>query len=163
MAAGVMWAGCGGSAGVKIDASGLPTNRPVTQSDILRFPESHLYYPGSGVMRLVGASQSPTHPGEEPNTAYSGALLTAHTSPGSLFAWYQKTLATQGYTPATYYRLSSQTAGRAWQRHRRLQVQVAIYDPANLKADIGISVAPQTGTVVYEEVLVGYPPGLPKD
>jgi hypothetical protein len=158
-----MWAGCGGSPGVKLDASGLPTNRPVSRSEIRRFPESHLYYPGSVVLRMVGASQTPTHPGEEPNTAYSGAVLTARTSPGSLFAWYQATLAGRGYTPATYYRLSSQTAGRAWQRRRRLQVQVAIYDPAALKADLGITVAPPAETVVYEEVLVGYAPGLPRD
>jgi hypothetical protein len=141
----------------------LPTNRPVTRSEILRFPESHLYFPGSVVVRMVGASQSTTHPGEEPDTAYSGAILTARTSPGSLFAWYQDTLAGRGYTPATYYRLSSQTAGRAWQRHRRLQVQVGIYDAAALNADLGITVAPPAGILVYEEVLVGYPPGLPRD
>jgi hypothetical protein len=162
LATGLMWAGCGGSSGVKVDASGLPTNQAVTQRELLGFPETHLYYPGSTVVRKVGASQTPTHPGEEPNPAYSGAILTARTSAASLYTWYDNALTARGYTSAADYRPSSQTSGRAWQLHHRLQVQVGIFDPAALDSGLRMAGPVPAGTVVYEEILVGYPPGLPK-
>jgi hypothetical protein len=114
------------------------------------------------VVRLVGASQTATRPGEEPDPAYTGAILTVGTSPGSLFGWYESALAARSYSPAIDHRLASQTSGRAWQRHERLEVQVGIFDPAALESDMRISVAVPAGTIVYEEVVVGYSPGLPK-
>jgi hypothetical protein len=158
----LVWAGCGGSPGAKVDASGLPTNRPVTQQQLLLFPETHLYYPGSTVVRKVGASQTPTHPGEEPNPAYSGAILTARASAASLYTWYENALRARGYTSAADYRPSTQTSGQAWQLHHRLQVQVGIFDPAALDSNMRIAVTVPAGSIVYEEILVGYPPGLPK-
>jgi hypothetical protein len=135
----------------------------VTGAEVLRLPEAHLYYPGSTVVKAVGAGQTPTKPGEEPNPAYGGAILTARTSPASLHAWYEGSLAARGYTPATFYPQADQTSGWAWQLHHRLQVQVGIFDPAALRADAGIAVPLPAGTIVYEEVLGGSPPGLPRD
>jgi hypothetical protein len=72
-------------------------------------------------------------------------------------------LAAQGYTAATPFRPSTQTSARAWQRHHRVQVQVGVFDPAALRAATGISVPVRPGTIAYEAVLVGYPPGLPRE
>jgi hypothetical protein len=126
-------------------------------------PGARLYYPGSTVVRPVGASETPTHPGEEPNPAYTGAILTAAASPASLYAWYASALSARGYTPATSFRPSTQTSARAWQRHHRVQVQVGVLDPAALRADLGIVLTLRPHTVAYEAVLVGYAPGLPKE
>jgi hypothetical protein len=115
------------------------------------------------VVRLVGASQTPTHPGEEPNPAYTGAILTAAASPDILYAWYTAALAARGYSPATSFRPSTQTSARAWQRQHRVQVQVGVLDPAALEAHLGISLALRPPTIAYETVLVGYAPGLPKE
>ncbi len=109
----------------------------------------------------VGANQTPTEPGEEPNPAYTGAVLTVATTPARLYGWYAHELGAHGYAPAADYRPASQVSGRAWQRHRRLQVQVGIFDSEARRADRGIAAAP-AGTLVYEAVIVGYPPGLPK-
>jgi hypothetical protein len=156
------WAACTGSSGFKVDASGLPANQPVTRGELQRFPESRLFYPGSTLVRQIGADQTPTSPGEEPDAAYTGAIVTAHTSSALLFAWYATMLSSRGFSPAISHRLSTQTSGQAWQRHRRLQVQVGVFDAASLKAATGISVAAPPGTIVYESILVGYKPGLPK-
>jgi hypothetical protein len=156
------WTACGGPSAVKVDASGLPTNQPVTRSELQHFPESHLFYPGSTMVRQIGANQTPTSPGEEPDAAYTGAILTAPVSSTALFVWYATMLNGRGFTAAISHRLSTQTAGQAWQRHRRLQVQVGVFDPAALEAATGIRVAVPSGTVVYESILVGYRPGLPK-
>jgi hypothetical protein len=156
-------AGCAGSTGDHVDGSGLPTNRPVSQGDLSGLPGAHLYYPGSTVVQPVGASQTPTHPGEEPNPAYTGAILSAPASPAALYAWYAAALAARGYTAATSFRPSAQTSARAWQRRHRVQVQVGVFDLAALRADLGISVPVRPGVIAYEAVLVGYPPGLPKE
>jgi hypothetical protein len=136
--------------------------RPVTEADLLGYPEARLYFPGSHLVKVVGADQSPTHPGEEPNPAFVGAILTVAATPSRLYDWYGTWLAGRGFTPATDYRPSTQTSGLAWQSHRRLQVQVGIFDPKRLESDQGLSVNSPPGTIVYEELLVGYPPGLPK-
>ena len=156
------WTACGASSGVKVDASGLSTNQPVTRGELQNFPESRPFYPGSTVVRQIGADQTPTSPGEEPDAAYTGAILTAQASSTALFAWYATMLNGRGFTPAISHRLSTQTSGQAWQRHRRLQVQVGVFDPAALEAATGITVAVPPGTIVYESILVGYRPGLPK-
>jgi hypothetical protein len=156
------WAACGVSSAVKVDASGLPTNRPVTRGELQHFPESRLFFPGSTVVLQIGANQTPTSPGEEPDAAYTGAIFAAHASSTALFAWYATTLNGRGFTPAISHRLSTQTSGQAWQRHGRLQVQVGVFDPAALQSATGIRVAVPLGTIVYESILVGYRPGLPK-
>jgi hypothetical protein len=115
------------------------------------------------VVRSVGADQTPTHPGEEPNPAYSGAILTAKASPGSLYAWYASNLSARGFAPTTDYRPSTQVSGQAWQLHHRLQVQVGVFDPTALRTDMHITVTVPVGSLLYEAVLVGYPPGLPKE
>jgi hypothetical protein len=162
IAASLGWTACGASSSVKVDASGLPTNQPVTWGELLHFPEARLFYPGSTVVRQIGANQTPTGPGEEPDPAYTGAILTAHTSATSLFAWYATVLNGRSFAPAISHRLSTQTSGQAWQRQRRLQVQVGVFDPAALEPATGIGVAVAPGTIVYESILVGYRPGLPK-
>jgi hypothetical protein len=44
-----------------------------------------------------------------------------------------------------------------------VQVQVGVFDPAALRAATGMNVPAQPGVITYEAVIVGYPPGLPKD
>lgn len=158
----VALAGCHTTHRPTTDGSGLPADRPVKQADLLRYPQAHLYYPGSQLVKTVGADQTPTHPGEEPNPAYLGAILTVAASPPQLYDWYGRQLGGRGYVPAIDYRPSTQVSGQAWQSHHRLQVQVGVFDPVRLQADQGIRVAVPPGTVVYEVILVGYPPGLPK-
>jgi len=167
LVSGVVLAACGSGspspATPRLDASGLPVGQPVTQAEVARFPESRLQYPGSTVVRQVGASQTPTQPGEEPNPAYTGAILTAEATPSQLYAWYGAQLKARGFVPAVDYRPGSQTSGRAWQIHHRVQVQVGVFNPTFLRPDLGIDVTLRPGDIAYEAVLVGYPPGLPKD
>jgi hypothetical protein len=126
-------------------------------------PGAHLYLPGSTVLRPVGATQTPTHRGEEPNPAYTGAILTASASPAALYAWYAAALAARGYTAATPFPPATEISARAWQLHHRIQVQVGVINPALLHQDAGLSVSLRPGSIAYEAVLVGYPPGLPRD
>jgi hypothetical protein len=83
-------------------------------------------------------------------------------SPRQLYAWYSHQLAASGFTPAADYRPATEISGQAWQRHQRLEVQVGVFDPRGLQNSTGLAAVPPPGGVVYEEVLVGYPPGLPK-
>jgi len=106
--------------------------------------------------------QTPAAGGEEPDPAFTGAILTAFTTPAALYSWYDAVLARRGFVPAVDFRPADQTSARAWQRDRRLQVQVGVFDPSRLEQDAGISVTLGQGQIVYEAVLVGYPPGLPK-
>lgn len=147
----------------QMDTSGLPTSRPVIRSDLVRFPQTHLRYPGSRLVKVVGADQTPTRPGEEPNPAYIGGIFTVRATPTQLYQWFQLRLSRVGFFPTADYRPSTETSGHAWQRFHRLQVQVGVLDPQSLRADLGIRVETPPGTVAYEEVLVGYAPGLPKD
>ena len=133
------------------------------ESDLATRPGAHLYYPGSTAVSRLGANQTPTEPGEEPNPAYVGSILTARVTPVQLYGWYARRLAALGYEPAAYYRPASQLSGWAWQRHHRLQIQVGIFDQRALQLDQGLDVALPAGAVIYEELIVGYPPGLPKD
>jgi len=53
--------------------------------------------------------------------------------------------------------MSDQTSGIAWRAPGgREQVQIGIFDAAELAAQQHISVVAGAGTVVYEQVLVGY-------
>lgn len=155
-------AGCHSSSQPSTDASGLPVDRPVRQTDLLRYPEVHLYYPGAHLVKTVGADQTPTRPGEEPNPAYIGAILTVAANPAQLYEWYGQQLNRQGFDSTVDFRPSTQVSGQAWQSHRRLQVQVGVFDPLRLQGDQGVSVAVPAGTIVYEVILVGYAPGLPR-
>jgi hypothetical protein len=136
---------------------------PVTRADLLKFPASRIVFPNSRLLRTVGADQTPTKPGEEPNPAYVGAILVAPTTPSHLYSWYDAALSDRGFRPATDFRLATQVSGQAWQSHRRKQVQIGVYDPALVRSETGIDVVVPPGSVAYEEVFVGYPPGLPKD
>jgi hypothetical protein len=156
-------AACGPQPSPRTDTSGLPVDRPVTVADLARIPVGRLFFPGSTQVKPLGASQTPTRPGEEPNPAYSGAILVVVAAPEQMFAWYQSQLAGRGFRPADYYRLADQTSGQAWQIHHRVQVQVAVLDPALLEQQQGVSVAVHSDEIVYEAIVVGYPPGLPKD
>ena len=157
----------GGAAGGPgaVDASGLPVHRPVLESDLRGQPGAHLYYPGSRLVSPVGADQTPTEPGQEPNPAYTGAILTVATTPARLYGWYSRQLAARGYVPTADYRPASQVSGKAWQRYHRVQVQVGVFDSTGhgvAAEGQGVAAAVPAGTLVYEEVIVGYPPGLPK-
>ncbi len=145
-----------------VDASGLPTNRPVLRSDLVRYPQSELHYPGSHLVKAVGADQTPTHPGDEPNPAYLGGIFTVRGTPTQLYQWFQLDLSRDGFSPAADYRPSSEISGLAWQHFHRLQVQVGVFDPQKLRNDQGIQVSIPPGTIAYEELLVGYAPGLPR-
>lgn len=157
----IVLAGCASSAR-HVDASGLPTNRPVLRSDLTGFSESRLRYPGSHLVMAVGADQSPTRPGEEPNPAYVGGIYTVRATAAQLYQWFQVELSHDGFSPAADFRPSTETSGQAWQRFRRLQVQVGVLDPQRLRADQGVELTLPQGAIAYEELLVGYPPGLPK-
>jgi hypothetical protein len=134
----------------------------VTRADLRVRPESHLFFPGSTIVAHVGADQTPTRAGEEPNPAYIGAVLIVGATSSQLYAWYGSRLQPRGFRPVTDYRLASQTSGRAWQIHHREQVQVGVFDPGLLKIDGRSSVVVAAGSIVYELDLVGYPPGLPR-
>jgi hypothetical protein len=118
--------------------------------------ESHLFYPGSNVVRSVGSNQIPRPHKGEPDPAFAGAILTAAVSPDQLYAFYDRELRARGFHPVNAYRPSSQVSGQAWEVDQRVQVQVGIFDPARLERDQGIATAPGPGTIVYETVLVGY-------
>lgn len=144
------------------DASGLPTERAVARSDLTRLPEAHIRFLGAVVVKAVGTDQKSNGDPQDPDPAYTGEILVARTTPSALFAWYGAILTGRGFSPAVYLPSSDQTAGEAWQFHHRLQVQVGVFDPPELKADRGISPHLSPGTIVYEAVLVGYLPGLPR-
>jgi hypothetical protein len=144
------------------DASGLPTNRPVLRSDLRGFSEAKLRYPGSRLVMSVGADQSPTRPGEEPNPAYVGGIYTVPATAAQLYQWFDGELTHHGFLPAADFRPSTETSGQAWQRFHRLEVQVGVLDPERLRADQGVELTKPPGTIAYEAVLVGYAPGLPK-
>lgn len=134
----------------------------MTRSELTRLPEAALRFPHSKLVKIVGMDQSPTHPGEEPNPAFSGAILTASTTPAALYSWYESALDRLGFAPTLDFRPSDQTSGHAWQLHHRLEVQVGVFDPKLLRDDARISITLRPGRLAYEAVVVGYPPGLPR-
>jgi hypothetical protein len=106
--------------------------------------------------------QSPSGDPAEPNPAYTGAILIADVNPDQLFAWYGRVLTKAGFRPAPYFRPSDQTSGESWQFHHRLQVQVGIFDPTLLRSEAGLAIQVPPGETLYQAVLVGYAPGLPR-
>ena len=135
---------------------GLPTNKPITQLELSARSEAQLRYPGSELVKIVGSDEIATRD-NEPDPAYAGAILTTTATATQLYAWYAHWLTARGYRQVTYYRMSDQTSGVAWRaRGGREQVQIGIFDAAELAAQQHISVAASAGTVVYEQVLVGY-------
>lgn len=134
---------------------GLPTNKPITQLELSARPEAQLRYPGSLVVKVVGSDEVATRD-SEPDPAYAGAILTTTATATQLYAWYAQWLTARGYHQVTYYRMSDQTSGVAWRAPGgREQVQIAVFDTAELAAQQHISVAADAG-IIYEEVLVGY-------
>ena len=158
----VLLGGCGGRPSRAADASGLPTGRAITRADLVRLPASRLRYPGSKVLELVGGDQTPNGDPEDPDPAYVGAVLTAKATPEQLYAWYRSVLERRGFAPATDLRPADETSGQAWHFHHRLQLQVGVLDPALLRTDRDITAPSVKGEIVYQAVLVGYMPGLPK-
>jgi hypothetical protein len=135
---------------------GLPTNKPITQLELSARPEAQLRYPGSQLVKIVGADEIATRD-SEPDPAYAGAILATTATATQLYAWYAQWLTARGYRPVTYYRMSDQTSGAAWRAPGgREQVQIGIFDTAELAAQQHVSVAVGAGGVVYEQVLVGY-------
>jgi hypothetical protein len=148
---------CGTSAGAQsVDAFGLPVGPPITRAELETHAESHLFYPGSKLVRRVGSNQIPNPHDTEPNPAYAGAILTASATPDQLYAFYRKELRPRGFYAVNDYRLSSQVSGRTWEVDQRVQVQVGIFNPLLLKQDQNITAVTQPGELVYEVVLVGY-------
>ncbi len=119
--------------------------------------ESHLYYPGSKVVRLVGSNQIAKTFEPEPDPAYAGAILTATATAAQLYAFYDQQLRAKGFYTEPDYHLSSEVSGRTWEIDQRVQVQVGIFDPALLEEDENIATSPGPGGLVYEVILVGYP------
>jgi hypothetical protein len=63
-----------------------------------------------------------------------------------------------------FYRLTDQPSGVAWQIHDgREQVQIAIFDPQLLARDQNITPAVPADGLIYEELLVAYPPASDTD
>jgi hypothetical protein len=153
-----MLTACGASrAATPVDAFGLPIGQPLTRAELASHRESHLFFPGSKVVRLVGSNQiaNPQEP-KEPNPAYAGAILTATVTADRLYAFYGQQLRARGFYPEPDYHLASQVSGRTWEVDRRVQVQVGIFDPGLLEQDQNIATAPGLGELVYEVILVGY-------
>jgi hypothetical protein len=150
---------CGRTPVPERDAFGLPLDRPISRADLGTHPEAGLSYPGSRLVRAVGSDQTAKPNGQEPDPAYGGAIFTAVTTPARLYAWYADWLTARGYHPVTYYRLTDQPSGVAWQvRDGREQVQVAVFDPRLLALDQHIRAPVAPGGLIYEELLVAYPP-----
>lgn len=150
---------CSGGAGTgtdRVDGFGLPVGQPITRAELASHPESHLFYPGSTLVRSVGSDQIANPAAGEPDPAYDGAILTVSASPDHLYSFYEQQLVARGYHSVTDYRLSSQVSGQAWEVDQRVQVQVGIFDPARLQQDQNITAVTQPGELVYEVVLVGY-------
>jgi hypothetical protein len=140
----------------RVDGFGLPVGQPITRAELATHAESHLFYPGSTVVRSVGSNQIANPAAGEPDPAYAGAILTVSATSDQLYAFYDQQLLAKGYHSVTDYRLSSQVSGQAWEVDQRVQVQVGIFDPALLQQDQNITTATQPGELVYEVVLVGY-------
>ena len=135
---------------------GLPINKPITQPELSAHPEAQLRYPGSLLVKSVGSDEVATGD-SEPDPAYSGAILTTTATATQLYAWYAQWLTAHGYHQVTYYRTSDQTSGVAWRAPGgREQIQVGVFDATELAAQQHISVRSDAGTVVYEQLLVGY-------
>lgn len=106
----------------------------------------------------IGSDETAKPNGQEPDPAYGGSIFTAGTTPTQLYAWYAAWLSAHGYHPVTYYRLTDQRSGVAWQvRDGREQVQIAVFDPRLLAVDQHVTATAPPGGVVYEELLVAYP------
>lgn len=158
VAAAVAVSGCTADTPPYRDAVGLPLNRPVTRADLHSHPEARLWFPGSRLVRAIGADQTSQQNGEEDDPAYAGAILTAHTTPARLYAWYAAQVAGRGYRGVIYYRQSDQPSGMAWQAPTgREQVQVAVYDPGQLAEQSHIRPRLPPGDLIYEELFVDYP------
>ena len=148
---------CSASTGSRgVDDFWLPVGQPITRAELAAYRESHLFYPGSKVIRSIGSNQISRPSEPEPDPAYTGAILTARVTADQLYAFYEHALSPQGFHTVNDYRLSSQVSGRAWEVDQRVQVQVGIFDPAMLEEDQKIATAPGPGDLVYEMVLVGY-------
>jgi hypothetical protein len=153
-------AGCASSRPVAtVDRFGLPLDRPILQRDLSTRPEAALAYPGSHRVTSIGSDQIAQSGGEEADPAYRGAIYTVAVTPTDLYAWYVRWLSARDYHPVTYYRLTDQLSGIAWQvSGGREQIQVAIYNPKLLATDPHLPATVPRGALVYEELLVAYPP-----
>jgi hypothetical protein len=148
--------GCASKSGVRLDAFGVPVNAPITRAQLAALPEAKLRYPGSVEVKSIGSDEVATKD-PEPDPAYTGAILTAAATPTQLYAWYTQWLTARGYQQVTYYRMTDQVSGMAWRAPKsREQVQVSVFDPAQLAEQQHITAQPPAGGVVYEAVLVGY-------
>ncbi len=108
------------------------------------------------MIKVVGSDEVATRD-SEPDPAYAGAILTTTATSAQLYAWYADWLTARGYQPVTYYRMADQTSGVAWRAPGgREQVQIGVFDAAELAAQQHVTVAERAGTLIYEEVLVGY-------
>ncbi len=154
--------GCAAGNGPGTDASGLPTSRPIVQSDLRDRPVARLVYPGSTLVKTVGADQTRNPQGDEPNPAYTGAIRVAPATTAQLYSWYGRWMQIHGFRAATYYRQADESSGQAWAWHHRLQLQLGVFEPMALAADQGIRFAVPPGSIIYEAVVVGYSTGLPK-
>jgi hypothetical protein len=136
----------------RADGLGLTLRQPVTQDDLRAHPESALLYPGSHMVRRIGADEHRQAGEHEPDPAYAGVIASTTVSVATLLGWYDRQLTASGYFRAAYYRPSNQVAGSAWTiPHSREQVQVGIYaSGAAPSGDV------RRGGVIYEEMLVSY-------
>jgi hypothetical protein len=148
---------CSASSAVHKDGFGLPTNRPLTRAELLSHPEAQLRYPDSRIVREIGSDEVAMPHENEPDPAYAGAILTAAATPERLYAWYSTQLAAAGYREVTFYRNPDEVSGKAWRApNGREQIQVAVFDPAQLAAQQKVTAAAPAGGVVYQQALVGY-------
>lgn len=134
----------------------MPVNAPVTRAQLAALPEANLRYPGSVEVKSIGSDEVKTKDAE-PDPAFVGAVLTTAATEAQLYAWYTEWLTGRGYQQVTYYRMTDQVSGMAWRAPKgREQVQVSVFDPAQLASQQHIIAQAPGGGVVYEAVLVGY-------
>lgn len=145
-------AACSSNNGSAVDSLGIPENHPVTQAELRRLPESALLYPGSRLVRRIGSDEHAQRNDHEPDPAYAGVVAVAAVSASALLDWYAGQMQRRGYHPAAYYRLATQSDGRAWTiPGTREQIQVAVYaDARTVAGDV------PAGKLAYEELLVNY-------
>jgi hypothetical protein len=66
-----------GVAQPSVDGLGLPLHQPITEQQLRHHPQASLLFPGSRVIRRIGADERAQPGDSEPDPAYAGVLATA--------------------------------------------------------------------------------------
>ena len=136
----------GGASTPQLDAQGLPTS-PVSYEFAKSQPESHLYYPGAKVFRVIGNGEQHFADGES-SSAFAGAILTTDASPDQIYAWYDAQISARSWKPFPMGRGGAEKTVNGYQRGSRERFSVGVDDPKLLGDVLGGKVP--TGTTIFE-------------